>query len=50
MISETDPDGFSAMTTLDKAVCDAMRIVWESHCFQVAVERSRDLPFHENML
>lgn len=50
MVFEADPDGFSSMATLDKAVRDAMRIIWESHRFQVAVERSRDLPFHDNLL
>ncbi|CAG8422404.1 unnamed protein product [Penicillium salamii] len=48
--AKTEPNDFAERSSLCDAVSDAMRCLWMDPGFQIAVARSHDLPFHENML
>jgi guanine nucleotide-binding protein subunit alpha len=50
LITKTEPNDFAERSSLGEAVSDAMRCLWMDSGFQIAVARSHDLPFHENML
>ncbi|KGO69270.1 Fungal G-protein, alpha subunit [Penicillium italicum] len=50
LITKTEPNDFAERSSLGEALSDAMRCLWMDSGFQIAVARSHDLPFHENML